>query len=563
MPGEVEVQVQGESLLREAQQALEAGRWSDAKEAFAAALEEGDSPEALFGLGNALWWLGETEASARHQERAYAAFRRRPDQEQAALTAIYLCFTYNASFGNNAAARGWLGRASALIAEHDLVPLEGWTKLCGAAIAHDDGDPREAEMLAHAAWEAARRTKDRDLELCALGARGASLVALGRVEEGVLLLDEAMAGALGGEGESLDTVVQAACMTVTSCSRAAELKRAAQWIRAADAFTERYGSPHLYTKCRTAYGGVLLATGKWAEAERELEAAVKAGREGEPGVCSEALAKLAELRLAQGRVEEAGRLLEGFEDHGVTACTRAAIRLARGEPEVAASIVRARLREVGESSLEGAVASELLAEAELERSAADDELIAGARRLVELGVSGGCELIRARGERMLGRCLAAGEDPAAAIPHLEAALTSFGRLEMPLETARTRLLLAIVRLAEERDAAIAMARDALSGFEQLGADAGADATAAFLRSLGERAARRPMMGLEVLTKREREVLALLGEGLSNPEIATRLFITRKTVEHHVASVLSKLDLRGRAEAAAYAVRNPTQESTGK
>jgi DNA-binding NarL/FixJ family response regulator len=51
------------------------------------------------------------------------------------------------------------------------------------------------------------------------------------------------------------------------------------------------------------------------------------------------------------------------------------------------------------------------------------------------------------------------------------------------------------------------------------------------------------------------VLGLLAEGLSNKAIAERLFLSRKTVEHHVHSVLLKLDLGSRAEAAAYVARN--------
>ncbi len=90
--------------------------------------------------------------------------------------------------------------------------------------------------------------------------------------------------------------------------------------------------------------------------------------------------------------------------------------------------------------------------------------------------------------------------------------------------------------------------------EGLGAGRDADAAAALLRELGARPARAAAPAAGQLTPREREVLALLGAGRSNPEIAQRLYLSRKTVEHHVARILSKLGLRSRAEAAAEAVR---------
>ena len=63
-----------------------------------------------------------------------------------------------------------------------------------------------------------------------------------------------------------------------------------------------------------------------------------------------------------------------------------------------------------------------------------------------------------------------------------------------------------------------------------------------------------------LTKRETEVLALLADGCSNEEIAQRLVISRRTAEHHVAHILSKLGLRSRAEAAAYVTRARSEDT---
>jgi DNA-binding NarL/FixJ family response regulator len=73
-----------------------------------------------------------------------------------------------------------------------------------------------------------------------------------------------------------------------------------------------------------------------------------------------------------------------------------------------------------------------------------------------------------------------------------------------------------------------------------------------LRELGDESRPPITRAVDKLTRREVEVLRLLGEGLTNAEIAGRLFISSKTAGNHVSSILMKLGLRNRSQAAARA-----------
>jgi DNA-binding NarL/FixJ family response regulator len=101
--------------------------------------------------------------------------------------------------------------------------------------------------------------------------------------------------------------------------------------------------------------------------------------------------------------------------------------------------------------------------------------------------------------------------------------------------------------------AVAEATAARDALERLGAAGDADAADALRRSLGAGGRTGPKR-VGALTRREQEVLRLVGLGLSNPEIAQRLFISRKTAAHHVSNVLAKLGVPNRAGAIAYATR---------
>ncbi len=532
--------------------ALEAGRWEEARTSFEAALAESESAEAFLGLASARWWLGDNEGSVAACTRAYALFRQASEVEGAVQCALWLGITYKANFSNFAAANGWIGRAERLLGSVDAGALEGYACV---ARAYRMTDLEAAAVLTRRAVEVARTTEDVDLELTALSQLGLIGVGQGNTAEGFALIDEAMAAVLGGERSTLDTVVYTCCDMLNACELASDVERAAQWCQAADDFVNTYGSPFLYAECRIAYGSVLTAKGRWAEAERELDTGLRITEGACPALHNRALTCLADLRVRQGRLEEADQLLaqvsDSVEAEATASLSTAALALARGDPAGANRLLGQRLRQLEEHRSFLCRALDVLVDASL--ALGDVEAAeALAERLATAAAPASSDHLAALAHRASGCVAAARGEQATAVAELEAAHRAWSDLDLPYDVARTRVNLADVLAPVDLKAATEHLSRALAVFDDLGAAADADQVAALLRSLGVTPRPGPKTG-EVLTAREEDVLRLLGAGLSNPEIAERLHISRKTAAHHVSRILAKLHLRNRAEAAAHAV----------
>ena len=541
----------GAAGLEAGRAALAAGRWSDARSTFERVLAGGEDPDALEGAADALWWLGEGSDSLRYRERAWLAHRAARDAVRAGAAALDLCIGNLVSAGNAPAGLGWLSRAERVTRHLDPNPLQGWLWLLQGFVA---SEPDAAQDLIRRAVEFAQRDGDADLELLAVSDLGLALVSGGDVDAGLALLDEAVAAALAGERGRLDTVVFVICNMLAACHQLGDLDRATRWCAAAEEFQRTYGSPFLYARCRLHYGGVLVARGRWQQAEDQLQAALELSPEqAGPGPRVEALGQLADLRLRQGRIEEAEALLALVDDPDVVPLAAAALRLARGEAPIAAGLLRRRSRQLPDSHIECAPTLALLVEA----AVAEGDLRAATEAVDRLRTVA-AQQGRGSAHAMAGRAsalLASAEGrPDDAVAHLETALGSLADLDLPLEAARCRHELARLLADEHADLAVDEARRALVAFQRLGAGADATAASRLLRSLGSPAPAGPRTP-GPLTQREQDVLRLVALGLSNPEIAERLAISTKTASHHVSRVLTKLGLRNRTEAAAYAARH--------
>jgi LuxR family transcriptional regulator, maltose regulon positive regulatory protein len=540
---------------------LTEGRWEEAQAAFEAALGEHETPEALEGLSWAAWWLDDVSAVFAARERAYRLYRRRSNAASAARMAIWLAIDHVDFDGALAVASGWLRRATRLLEPLETGPEHGWLAFQEGYLAHLGGDAATASGLARRAADIGRRFGVPDLEMLGLALEGGALVTRAEVTDGMRCLDEAAATALEGDATVPISSAWALCFLVTACLDVGDLRRAFEWSDRIAEFARRYRSRYMAGFCRAHYGAIHLSRGRWTDAETELLAAVDAYSRSRPAMVGEALVWLAELRRRQGRASEVRLLLERAGEGGAALVCRGRLALDEGDAQYAAELAERCLRHTpADRRLERAPALELLLRARVAQAAPEDAAsVLEELQTVEALV--GTPPLRASVSFGEGIMAAAIGDHERARRCLEDAADALDRVGAVFEALTTRIELGGSLLALGRaTVAEQEAERALQGLLQLGAEPEAARARVLLEACGGRAAMAP--AIPGITPRERDVLELLAEGLTNRQIAERLVVSDHTVHRHVTNILRKLDLPSRAAAAAYAVRTGIMAEAG-
>jgi len=531
---------------------LQQGRWEAARAFFKEAVTAEVTPEAFEGLSWAAWWLDDPAEVFEAREHAYRLYKDAGDGVGAARMATWLACDELDFHGAVPIANGWLARAHRLLDPLEAGPGHGWLAFFDGYMANADGQTAKAAKLGRRSAKLGRRFAVPDLEMLGLALEGAALVAAAQVEEGMRCLDEATAVALQDEAEIPISGAWACCFLVSACTAVRDYERAVEWCDRIAGFAERYGSRYMLAFCRAEYGAVHLWQGRWTDAETVLEASVEDFSRSRPAMAAGPIVGLAELRRRQGRVEEARQLLE---EAGATASAlvcRARLALDRGDAVRAADLAERFLRQIPpDRELERVPGLELLVRARTARGELE-EAGAALSELRRIESAAATEPLRASVDVAEGLLAAVAGDHDRARPLFEDAIDRFERSGGLFDSALARVELATTLFALGRaDAAEREAAKALDRLLQLGASGEAERAKRLLEAAASPGDTGP---LRELTPREREVLRLITQGLTNGQIAEQLVVSEHTVHRHVTNLLRKLDLPSRTAAAAVAAR---------
>ena len=205
---------------------------------------------------------------------------------------------------------GWLGRAKRLLEQTpDECAAHGWQAITLAYLAiRLTGDWDEALSQAKLAHEIGERLDRPAIQALALQQQGYALVSMGRVDEGLALIDESTVAAVSGELDPL-TTGRIYCSTISVCRNLADWRRALEWTDAAERWCKRQGVSGFPGICRVHRAEIMDFRGSWADAEREAKRACEELSRYDLMFSGEAQYEIGEVRL---RVGDTGRRPGGF-----------------------------------------------------------------------------------------------------------------------------------------------------------------------------------------------------------------------------------------------------------
>jgi DNA-binding CsgD family transcriptional regulator len=533
--------------LERGRESYAAWAWIDAYEF----LSRADRSSALVPgdlelLATSAFMLGREDEWTAILERAHHACVNAGDALRAVRCAFWIGMNF-ALRGEMGPATGWLARAQRLLDQEGRDCVERGYLLLPVMFQHEAmGDFDGAAATAASATEIGARFGDPDLLALSIHAQGIFLIKDGRVREGLGLLDEAMVAATSGEVSPMVTGL-VYCSVIAGCQEVYEIRRAQEWTAALARWCERQPDLMAFTgRCFVHRAELMQIHGAWSAALEEAQrAGVRFAQAMNKGAASKAAYVRGDIHRLQGEFgmaedayREASRF--GWEPQPGLAL----LRLAQGNQDAAVAAIR---RVLGETTDPLTRASLLPAFVEIMLAVGDRDGARGALREFDgLARRYESDMLSALLAHARGSVELADGDPSAALVSLRQAWRAWEKLEAPYEAARTRALLGVACRALRDDDAFALELDAARAtFAELGAVT----DLAWLDSFAQGAAPEERYGL---TPRELEVLRLLATGASNREIASTFVISEHTVARHVQNILTKLDVRSRTAAGAFA-----------